>query len=174
MESSHTSSFESELSCRRDRGLRRGRRSRTAGDEPTSDLTCRISPQEYARSRAMASRGRSSSGASSSNRSTTCSAQSAAQAATRRRFVSSRDCGEGMHHLPSRSAAGVVVSGPTGPRPAQAADEASESASFRAISTRFARSTTGGSVSRAQVEKPALTRAKQNPRHVEARRGFLG
>ena len=63
---------------------------------------------------------------------------------------------------------------PTGPRPAQASNEAGESASVRAVSTRFARSTTGGSEAEAEAARPGLTRSKQNPRHVEARRGFLG
>ena len=43
----------------------------------------------------------------------------------------------------------------TGPRPAQATDEASEATSVTAVSTRFVRSTTGGSEHRARAEKTA-------------------
>ncbi len=42
------------------------------------------------------------------------------------------------------------------------------------VSSRCARSTTEGSELGASVTTSYLARAKQNPRHVEARRGFLG
>lgn len=42
------------------------------------------------------------------------------------------------------------------------------------VSSRCARSTTEGSEPGASETTSYLTREKQNPRHVEARRGFLG
>jgi hypothetical protein len=52
------------------------------------------SPRAYARVRAIRARGRSSSAASASNKYRTRSAQSAAQAATRRRSASLSVCGD--------------------------------------------------------------------------------